>query len=308
MVTDIHEYHHHHHHHPEPANLDSCKGRMFLIGTLLNAIYVIAEFTAGFHYGSMGLLADAGHNLGDVAGLLLSLGAFLLARKHHTATFTYGYKKSTILASLINAVLLFVAVRIIICECIQKFIHPAPVDGLPIMLTAGIGIVVNGLTVLLFMKNKEHDLNVKSAYMHMLGDTLVSIGVVVSGAIISLTGFTAIDPIIGLVVAIVIIASAWELLRESIRLALDGVPSNIDTDMLQKNILNIECVTDIHHIHVWPISTTENAITAHVVLTDITRMEEIKSLIRNQLTQYGIAHSTIEFETKGTTCKNTCDT
>ncbi len=169
-----HEHHHHHH----ELSADAVKGRAFLFGIVLNTLFVIGEFAAGFLFQSMGLLADAGHNLGDVSGLLISLAAFLLARKRHCQNYTYGFRKSTIWASLLNAAILLVAVGVIMTECIRKFLSPAEVGGWPIIITAGIGVVINGLTAFLFLREKEHDLNVKGAYLHMLADTLVSVGVV----------------------------------------------------------------------------------------------------------------------------------
>ena len=180
-----HEHHHHHH----ELSADAVKGRAFLFGIVLNTLFVIGEFTAGFLFNSMGLLADAGHNLGDVSGLLISLVAFLLAKKRYLPNYTYGLRKGTIWASLLNAAILLVAVGAIVMECIRKFLSPEEVGGWPIIITAGIGVVINGLTVFFFQREKEHDLNVKGAYLHMLADTLVSVGVVLSGILILWTGW-----------------------------------------------------------------------------------------------------------------------
>ena len=296
----MHE-HHHHHHHELPA--ESAKGRAFLIGIALNVTFVVGEFIAGFIYNSMGLLADAGHNLGDVGGLLISLVAFMLAKKRYSTHYTYGFRKGTIWASLLNAVILLVAVGAILVECIRKIQHPEPVGGWPIIITAGIGIFINGLTVLLFTRDKEHDLNVKGAYLHMLADTLVSVGVVFSGLLILWTGWNMVDPIVGLVIAVVILISTWGLLKDSVRLAMDGVPSGIDPEEIKKHMLDIPNVDGVHHLHIWPISTTENALTAHIVLADTGTLEVTREKLHQELAEHGIVHATLEMETSLTHCQ-----
>ena len=302
---------HNHSHHAHFAAQDgsnsenSGTGRAFLIGIILNTVYVAAEFFAGFVYDSMGLLADAGHNLSDVGGLLLSMTAFILARRRHAKNYTYGFRKATILASLANAVILFVAVGAIAFECIQKFRHPAEIGGLPIIVTAGIGIIINGATVVILNRGKKGDLNVRGAYLHMLADTLVSVGVVVSGAAIMWTGISVIDPIVGLIIAAVILASAWGLLRESIRLSLDGIPEGVDVDEIVRHLEDDENVAAVHHVHVWPISTTENALTAHIVLKNLSELEPTRNRLREELREHGVPHSTLEFETSATDCPDT---
>lgn len=300
MSDHEHEHHHHHHHHELSA--DAIKGRAFLFGIVLNTLFVIGEFTAGFLFQSMGLLADAGHNLGDVSGLLISLAAFLLARKRYCQNYTYGFRKSTIWASLLNAAILLIAVGAIMTECIRKFLSPAEVGGWPIIITAGIGVVINGLTAFLFIREKEHDLNVKGAYLHMLADTLVSVGVVLSGALILWTGWNIVDPLIGLVIAVVILFSTWGLLKESVRLAMDGVPVGIDVDTIREHLLEDPEVEAIHHLHIWPISTTENALTAHVVLNDLRQLEATRTRLHEELAEHGISHATLEFESRSTEC------
>lgn len=292
--------HHHHHHHEFSGN--DIKGRAFFFAIILNSLFVIGEFTAGFVFNSMGLLADAGHNLGDVSGLLISLTAFLLAKKRYRKNYTYGYRKGTILASLLNAAILIFAVGVIVTECIRKFIVPETVGGWPIIITAGIGVVFNGLTVLFFVREKDHDLNVKGAYLHMLADTLVSIGVVLSGVVILWTDWSIVDPIIGLIIAIVILVSTWGLLKESIRLVMDGVPAGIQLEEIREHLMRAPNVQSIHHIHIWPISTTENALTAHVVLDDVQKMEETRIRLHSELAEHGIEHATIEFESHLTVC------
>ncbi|MDD4816413.1 MAG: cation diffusion facilitator family transporter [Victivallaceae bacterium] len=301
---------HNHNHHHSPAAGEAVSdgigtGRAFLIGIVLNTIFVAAEFAAGFIYNSMGLLADAGHNLGDVGGLLLSMTAFILARRRHAKNYTYGFRKATILASLANAVILFAAVGAIAFECIQKFRHPAEIGGLPIIVTAGIGIIINGATVIILNRGRKGDLNVRGAYLHMLADTLVSVGVVASGGLIMWTGLSIIDPIVGLLIAAAILVSAWGLMRESIRLSLDGIPEGVDIASLVEHMEEDENVAAVHHVHVWPISTTENALTAHVVLRELADLEPTRNRLRAELRSHGIPHSTLEFETGATVCPDT---
>ena len=282
--------------------------KAFIIGIALNITFVIVEFGVGFYYNSLGLLSDAGHNLGDVASLVLAMLAFRLEKVHPNSRYTYGYKKSTILVSLLNAVILLVAVGIIIAESIDKLFHPVSVDGSAIAWTAGVGVVINALTAWLFMKDKDKDLNVKGAYLHMAADTLVSVGVVASGIIITYTGWSIIDPIIGLGIAVIIIVSTWGLLHDSLRLSLDGVPVGIDAQKIQQLIMEQPGVENCHHLHIWALSTTETALTAHVVIDDVERMEEIKCSIKNKLEEAGIHHVTLEFEDKSISCetKNNC--
>lgn len=296
------EQHHHDHHHHEITSLN----KAFIIGISLNLAFVVAEFVSGFWYNSLGLLSDAGHNLGDVASLVLAMLAFRLAKVHPTDSYTYGYKKSTVLVSLLNAVILLVAVGIIIAESITKLLHPQPVEGDAIAWVAGIGVVINAVTAWLFMKDKDKDLNVKGAYLHMAADALVSIGVVVSGIVIAHTGWYIIDPVIGLVIAIVIIISTWGLLRDSLRLSLDGVPAGTDIGKVEEVIHAVEGVKRVHHLHIWAISTTETALTAHISIDNIADMEHIKQEIKQELQQVGVQHATLEFETVGTAGDRLC--
>lgn len=292
---------HDHSHHPLPART-AALDRAFVWGIALNVAFVAVEFAAGLWYGSMGLLSDAGHNLSDVAGLVLALVAFRLARRRPTARYTYGYKKSTVLISLLNSLLLLVAVGAIVAESIARLRHPVPVAGAAVAWTAGAGVAVNGFTAWLFMKERRHDLNVRGAYLHMAADALVSVGVVVSGLVIRWTGWTPIDPLAGLAVAGVIVASVWSLLRDSLRLSLDGVPAGIDLRRIASLLAAEEGVEAVHHLHVWAISTTENALTAHVVVADFSRLEELKHRLKELLRGEGIAHATLEFEAAGTRC------
>lgn len=293
---------HSHSHSHSHNNAVTNTGRAFVIGIVLNLIFVAAEFFAGFYYNSMALMSDAGHNLSDVVSLLLALFAYRLSKVKANDRYTFGYRKSTILVSLLNAIILLVVVGGIIWESVEKLGDPQPVEGGAIAWVAGIGVIINGITALLFIREKNRDLNVKGAYLHMLADALVSVGVLVSGLVIAYTGWNILDPIIGIVVAVVILFSTWGLLRESLRLAMDGVPESIDRKEVEDIITATEGVAGTHHIHIWAISTTENALTAHVV-TDGSRSEnELKKEIKSKLTGYGIGHTTIEFETAGETC------
>ena len=296
-----------HDHHDHRSLGITSLNKAFVIGIVLNAGFVVAEFIAGFWYNSLGLISDAGHNLGDVFSLVLAMLAFRLAKVSPTLRYTYGYKKSTILVSLLNAVILLVAVGFILGESIDKLFHPRPVDGDAVAWVAGVGVLVNALTAWLFVKDKEKDLNVKGAYLHMAADTLVSVGVVISGIIIMYTGWTIVDPIIGLVIAVIIVISTWGLLHDSLRLSLDGVPVGIDTEKIEQLILSQPGVVGCHHLHIWALSTTETALTVHIVLDEMNHMEEAKHLIRHVLEDAGIHHITLEFECEGATCdEETC--
>lgn len=297
----------HAHPHHDYDHAVTSLNRAFLLGISLNVAFVAVEFAVGIAYGSMGLLSDAGHNLSDVAGLLLAMLAFRLAQAHATPRYTYGYKKSTVLISLLNSVILLVAVGVIVAESVGRMVHPAPVEGAAIAWTAGIGVVINGFTAWLFLRDKDRDLNVKGAYLHMAADALVSVGVLVSGLVIRWTGWTLIDPIVGLVVAGVIVASVWSLTRDSLRLTLDGVPRGIRIEELEGRMTAVAGVGAVHHIHVWAISTTENALTAHVVVTDPREMECVKKALKATLREAGIGHATLEFESAAERCCDRCD-
>lgn len=293
-------HHHHHHHAPRISSLN----RAFLLGIALNVAFVVVEFVVGLCKGSMGLLSDAGHNLSDVAGLLLALLAFRLAQRRATPRYTYGLRKSTVLISLLNSVILLIAVGVIIAESIGRMLHPETVAGGAIAWTAGVGVAVNGFTAWLFMKDRARDLNIRGVYLHMAADALVSVGVLVSGLVISWTGWRLIDPLVGLAVAAVIVASVWSLTRDSLRLSLDGVPAGLDIAEITRRMTSVEGVRAVHHVHVWAMSTTENALTAHVVLQRLEELEPVKRALKAELRAGGIEHATLEFETAAESC---CD-
>lgn len=303
-----HDHNHDHAgHHHGPTVLTSIN-RALIIGAILNAGYVVVEFVLGFYYNSLALVADAGHNLSDVASLLLSLLAFRLARVRQTPSFTYGFRKSTVLASLTNAVILLITIGAILWESISRFRHPEPVAGGAVAWVAGLGMLVNAASAMLFFRDREHDLNVKGAYLHLATDALVSLGVVVSGIVISYTGWTWLDPVIGILVAVVIMGSTWRLLTDSLRLSMDGVPADIDLPTVLADLRAVSGVQDVHHVHVWAMSTTENALTAHLVLQPGLSDSQIAALkhdARHRLEHQKISHATLETETS---TKDECET
>ena len=298
-------HHEHHHHHADAHDLKSASlRRVFIISIILNLGFVLIEAGVGLWKGSLGLLSDAGHNLSDVFSLLLALVAFHLAASHGNKRFTYGFRKGSVLISLLNAIILLVAVGAILVESIHKLSHPAPLDGTAVAWTAGIGILVNGLTAFLLMRHQKQDINTRGAFLHMLADTLVSVGVVISGIVISLTGWTVIDPIIGILIALVILVSTWKLLAESLRMSIDAVPESINPDEIVNEMKEVSGVQDVHHLHIWPISTTETALTAHVVLKEGTDHSEAIAALKHELAHHGIHHATLETECEGHPCSN----
>ncbi|MEG1643555.1 MAG: cation diffusion facilitator family transporter [Bacteroidales bacterium] len=301
--------HNHNAHHDHGHNLPTTGKDVtaaFIWGIGLNSAFVIIEGVAGILAGSMALLSDAGHNLSDVASLLFVLIAFRLSKSRPTENFTYGYKKSTVLVSMLNAVILLIVVGIIISESIDKIISPRPVEGGVVAWVAGIGIIINAFTAWLFFKGSRNDINIKGAYLHLAADALVSVGVMFSGVVISLTGWNMVDPIIGLAVAIAILISTWGLLRDSTRLSLDGVPLNVDVSRVKTLILSTAGVKGVHHLHIWAISTTQNAMTAHLVLENYDNAAQIKELLKEQLKNLNISHVTIEAELPSEKCHCDC--
>ena len=268
--------------------------RIFVYCVILNLLFVVIEAIVGLYYNSVGLLSDAGHNLSDVFSLLLVLLAFRIAKSDRNEHFTYGYKKGTILISLINTLILFVAVGVIFLESIYRLKNPTPISGAVISWTACIGILVNGITTLLLMKGRESDLNMKGAFLHMLTDTLVSVGVVFSGIIISIKNWLWVDPIISMIIAFVILFSTIRLLKDSLCLSLDGVPSSIDMAAIKEVLDSTPTISGWHHLHVWAISTTDIAATFHVVLKDLHQITQVKNDLKQRLKTKGINHCTIE--------------
>ncbi len=294
-----HDHHGHHHHHSHAIEKLST---IYIVAVALNLLFVIVEAVAGVVGNSIGLLSDAGHNLSDVFSLLLAMIALKLASSAATKRFTYGHRKASVLISLLNAIILLVAVGAIVVESVDKFFHPAEVNGTLIIWTATVGIVINGLTAWALSRQQQHDINTRGAFLHMLADTLVSVGVVVSGIVIHYTGWTIIDPIIGLVIAVVILFSTWDLLSESLRMSTDAVPEGFDVDEISKRIEALDGVLNVHHMHIWAISTTETALTCHVVIPEASMLEEVTDRVKEMLDGIGIHHSTIELETSSSHC------
>ena len=295
-----HEGHHHHHHNHAIERLST----IYIVAVGLNLLFVVVEAVAGFVGHSLGLLSDAGHNLSDVFSLILAMIALKLASSHATKRFTYGHRKAAVLISLLNAIILLVAVGAIMVESVEKFFHPSEVNGTLIIWTAAVGIVINGVTAWALSRQQQHDINTRGAFLHMLADTLVSIGVVVSGVVIKYTGWNIVDPIIGLVIAIVILVSTWELLAESLRMSTDAVPEGFDVDDIQNRITAIDGVLNVHHVHIWAISTTETALTCHIVIPEAGMLEEVTDRVKELLDGLGIHHSTLELETRSSHCKD----
>ena len=295
-----HAGHGHAGHHHAPASF----GRAFAVGTALNVGFVAVEAVFGLRVHSMALLADAGHNLSDVFGLLLAWGGAVLARRRPTARHTYGLRSTTILATLVNAVILLVAIGAIGWEAVRRFGHPEPVAGGTVAWVAGMGIAVNGITAWLFAAGRRGDLNVRGAYLHMAADAAVSAGVVVAGLAIAATGWLWLDPAISLVLVAVIGAGTWGLLRDSVNLALDAVPAHIDPDVVRAYFAELPGVREVHDLHIWAMSTTDVALTAHLIrpLDDSlgTVVAEEDTLLvrvgRELRERFGIAHPTVQIE------------
>jgi cobalt-zinc-cadmium efflux system protein len=271
--------------------------RAFAIGIGLNLAFVVGEAVFGLIAGSVALLADAGHNLSDVLGLCAAWAAIALGRRAASKRFTYGLKGSTILAALLNALLLLVALGAILLEAVQRLAVPAPVDGPTVAWVAGAGILVNGVTALLFLRGREGDINIRGAYLHMVSDAMVSAGVVVSGLVIWWTGLTWIDPVVSIVIAVLIFLQTWGLLRESVEMALAAVPRSIDSDKVWDALRALPGVARVHHVHIWPMSTTETVLTAHLVIPAGHPGDAFLDTTRAMLkSRFGIGHVTLQVE------------
>jgi len=295
-----HGFGHHHHHQVELKSVNQA----FIIGIILNLAFVFIEAIVGLSIHSLSLLSDAGHNLADVASLALSLIAFRLMKVKPNERYTYGYKKTTILVALLNGAVLLLSLGAIGYEAVHRLMIPEPLPGKTISIVAAVGIVVNAVTALLFLRNKENDLNIRSAFLHLLSDAIVSAGLVVGG-IIYLTHLYWIDAALSLIVAIIILFSTWQLLKDSLRLSLDGVPEGIEIKKIKGIVDGISGVKDFHHIHVWAISTTENALTAHLVVSrssDMAFIEDLKHKIKHELLHQNIQHATLEIEMENSPC------
>ena len=283
--------HQHHHHAHDNYN------RAFALAVGLNVAFVAVEISYGLLINSLALMADAGHNLSDVLGLLIAWGASLLAKRRPSPRRTYGLRRVTILASLLSALLLFTALGAMAWEAISRLPHPAPVPGWPIITVAGIGVVINTISALLFVSGHQHDLNIKGAFLHMAADAAVSFGVVLAGAAMLVTGWLWLDPVISLAISVAIFVGTWGLLRDSVNLAVDAVPRGIVPEEVETYLLNLPGVTACHDLHIWGMSTTEAALTAHLVAPEIENNDAFLHHIAHSLReQFGIPHSTIQIE------------
>ncbi len=288
-----HGHDHHGHSHAPPADFSTA----FIIGIVLNLGFVAIEAVYGFLANSVALLADAGHNLSDVAGLAAAWGATALAKRAASERFTYGMRSSSILAALFNAVLLLVAVGAIALEAIRRLGDPQPVGGVTVMAVAAAGIAVNGVTAWLFARGRKGDINVRAAFAHMMSDALVSAGVVVAGFVILETGWTWLDPIVSLVIAAAIIWGTWGLLRDSMTLALQGVPPGVELDAVRSRLAALPGVEQTHHVHIWPVSTTETALTAHLLCPAGHPGDAFLCAAAHMLEHdFGIGHATFQIE------------
>lgn len=291
---------HHSHSHSHDVQIDKSNQSIYIAGIALNLLFVIAELIAGFATDSMALLSDAGHNASDVISLVLSLVSFWIARKKSSAVYTYGFKKTTVLASLANAVILLIAVGIIGYESVHRlFVKEENVQGNVIAWIAALGIVINAVSALLFYKAQKNELNARGAYLHLMADALVSAAVVVSGIIITYTGWYWLDPTMGLLVVIVILISTWQLLRDSFKMSVDAVPTGMELEDIKNVMLKVKDVTGVRHVHVWAMSTTENALTAHICVTESLPFDDKLAVLHNikhELEHHNIQHSTLELE------------
>ena len=288
-----HEGQQHHGHDHAPQSF----GRAFAVGLILNVTFVIVEVAYGLVAGSTALLADAGHNLSDVLGLLLAWGGMMLAKRAATKKFTYGYKGSTILAALFNALLLLVALGAIGLEAVQRILVPSPVAGGIVSLVALVGVGINGITAWMFSRGRQDDLNIRGAYLHMLADAAVSAGVVVSGLLVIWTGMSVIDPLTSLVIVAFIFWSTWDLLRQSLAMTMAAVPPHIDLVKVEAELRNSPGVTNVHDLHVWHMSTTEVALTAHLAMPGGYPGDAFLTEIQHKLArEYAIHHATIQIE------------
>lgn len=284
---------HGHSHDHAPASFD----RAFAVGVVLNTVFVAVEAAAGLWYGSMALVADAGHNLSDVLSLLIAWGASAAARKPPSERFTYGLKSSSILAALANASLLLVALGAIAIETVRRLFDPAPVEPGAVMIVAGIGIVINTATALMFMRGRKDDLNIRGAYLHMAADAAVSAGVVIAGLLIALTGWLWVDPVAGLVIVAIIAVGTWGLLKDSVKMALLAVPDSIDMPRVREFLAGLPGVAAVHDLHIWPMSTTETALTAHLVMPEGHPGDIFLHDLAHRLDHdFGIHHSTLQVE------------
>ena len=283
-----HDHAHHAHSHP---------GKAFAFGVILNLLFTVFQVAAGLWSHSLALLADAAHNLTDVLGLLLAWGADTLSRRPPTERRTYGFRGTTILAALVNAAVLFAAVGAVALESIRRFQHPGSVDGVTVMIVAAIGIVVNAVTALPFLKGARTDLNLRAAFLHLASDAAVSVGVLLAGFWITRTGYVWLDPLISLIISVVILWGTWGILRDSFNLALAAVPAGVDIGSVREYLEKLPGVQEMHDLHIWGMSTTETALTVHLVMGKNPKNDRfLKGVIHHLDEKFGISHATVQLE------------
>jgi len=288
----------HHHHHT--ANY----GRAFAIGITLNVLFVLVEVFYGWQADSLALLSDAGHNLSDVLGLVIAWGGFYLGKLRPNQKHTYGLGRASILAALFNALILLIAIGGIAWEAVARFSHPVPIEGSIVMWVAGIGVLINGITAWLFMSGNQDDLNLRGAFLHMAADALVSLGVVIAGAVFIWTGWTWLDPAISLAIALVILLGTWDLLRQSLHLSLDGVPASIELNRVRAYLVSLPQVCGAHDLHVWAMSTSDIALSVHLSMPEGHPGDAFLEQIGRELhDRFAIEHATIQIEIGCEPCK-----
>ncbi len=289
-------HNHSHSHTPETRDFN----KAFIIGIALNIIYIVVEVTYGILVDSLALIADAGHNLSDVLGLILAWAASYLVKKSATDKYTYGFKKSSVLAAFLNAMILLVAIGVIIWEAINRFSEPREIPGTTIMIVAGVGVVINAVTAWLFFSGRKHDLNIKGAFMHMAADAGISLGVVMVGLILTFTNLYWLDPVVSIVIALIIFWGTWDLLKDSTSLALDAVPRDVDKEGVENYLDSLPEIDGFHDLHIWAMSTTETAMTVHVVVPKKDDRNKLITKISTDLREkFGIVHTTIQTEDAG---------
>ena len=295
--------HDHSHGHAGHSHAPDNFGWAFAIGAALNTAFVIAELIFGYAANSLALISDAVHNLSDVVALLLAWGAAWLSQKQPTQRHTYGYRRASILAALFNAGLLLVAVGGIVVEAVNRLFAPAPVAGWTVVMVAALGVAINGFTALLFMRGRHGDLNIRGAYLHMVADAGVSLGVVVAAGIIMLTGWLWLDPAISLVIAAVVFWSGWGLARDSVNLSLDGVPRGIELVKVRDYLAGLEGVAEVHDLQIWAMSTNETALTAHLVRPGGSDDAFLHGVCEELAHRFNIHHATLQIEAAAEVCK-----
>ena len=297
-----HSHGHGHHHHGDP----STHGRAFAIAIVLNTLFVGIEFVYGFIANSTALMADAGHNLSDVLGLALAWGAAILAKRQPQGRFTYGLRSTSMLAALFNSMLLMAACGAIAWEAAQQLLHPSPVAGLTVSVVAGVGILVNGFSAMLFMGGSKDDINIRGAYLHMAADAAISLGVLIAGLVVRYTGWSWLDPLVSVAIVAMIVWGTWSLLGQSLRMMLAAVPDNVDPGEIEQFLRGRPGVTDVHDLHIWAMSTTETALTAHLVVpSGYPGDQAIDNITRQLKEEFSIHHCTMQVE-QGTTNHACC--